>query len=62
MLVARGRAETEQYGVIDTVGRDFLDLAVMPEGEDRRPAGVRQVVTIPFAALAAIRSVGPAGS
>jgi hypothetical protein len=62
ILVVRGRVETEQYGVIDTVGGDFLDLAVMPVGEDRRPAGVRQVVTIPFAALAAIRSASPVGS
>ncbi|SFT37237.1 hypothetical protein [Arthrobacter sp. ov118] len=62
IVVARGRAEAEQYGVIDTVGRDFLDLAVMREGEDRRAAGVRQVVTIPFAALAGIRSASPAGN
>jgi hypothetical protein len=34
----------------------------MREGEDRRAAGVRQVVTIPFAALAGIRSASPAGN
>jgi hypothetical protein len=62
VLVVRGRAEAQQYGVIDTVGRDFLTLAVIKEGERRRPAAVRQEVTIPFAAIAAIRSVSAAGS
>jgi hypothetical protein len=62
ILAARGRAEAGQRGVIDTVGRDFLDLAVSREGEDRRPPAVRQVVTIPFGALAGIRSISVAGS
>ena len=61
ILVARGRAEATVHGVIDTVGRDFLDLAVTREAEDRRPVNARQVVTIPFGALAGIRSVGAAG-
>jgi hypothetical protein len=62
ILVVRGQTAAEQHGVIDMVGRDFLDLAAIREGEDRRPAGARHVVTIPFGALAGIRSVGAAGS
>lgn len=58
ILVSRGRAEAGLHGVIDTVGRDFLDLAVTLEGGDLRPANVRQVVAIPFGALAGIRSAG----
>ncbi|SDK77283.1 hypothetical protein [Arthrobacter sp. ok362] len=61
ICLSHGRAESALHGVIDTVGRDFLDLAVTPEGEDRRPADKRQVVAIPFGALAGIRSVGAAG-
>ncbi|MET3718288.1 MULTISPECIES: hypothetical protein [unclassified Arthrobacter] len=43
-------------GVIDRVGSDFMDLALVSPGEARRAAQVRQVATIPFAALGAIRS------
>jgi hypothetical protein len=43
-------------GVIDRVGSDFLDLALVSPGESRRPSQVRQVATIPFAALGALRS------
>lgn len=58
VLVSRGSAaESTLHGVIDRVGRDHLDLAVTVEGEDRRAANVRQVATIPFAALAGLRSV-----
>jgi hypothetical protein len=60
ILVSRGRAEEALYGVIDTVGRDFLDLAVTRDGMDRRPANVRQIVAIPFGVLAGIRSAGAA--
>jgi hypothetical protein len=61
ILVSRGPVETAFHGVIDTVGRDFLDLAVPREGGGRRPANDRQAVTIPFGALAGIRSVSTAG-
>ena len=44
------------YGVIDRVGRDFFDLAETDPGEERRAANVRAVATIPFGALAALRS------
>ena len=43
-------------GVIDRVGSDFVDLALVTPGEARRAAQVRQVATIPFEALGAIRS------
>ena len=57
VLTAGGLAgEATIFGVIDRVGRDYLDLAVTGEGEERRAANVRQVATIPFAALAGIRS------
>ena len=48
--------ESALHGVIDRVGRDYLDLALAEEGEYRRAAKVRGVATIPFAALSALRS------
>ncbi len=62
ILASRGPVEAGLHGVIDTVGRDFLDLAVTRDGGDRRPANVRQMLTIPFGALAGIRSVSAPGS
>lgn len=62
VLIARGPAESVLHGVIDRVGRDFLDLAVTRPGEDRRAANVRQTATIPFAALAGLRSFRGADS
>lgn len=53
--------ERTLHGVIDRVGRDYLDLAVTGDGEDRRAANVRQLATIPFAALAGIRSARAPG-
>jgi hypothetical protein len=43
-------------GVIDRVGKDYVDLASVTPGEARRSHHVRQVSTIPFTALAAVRS------
>ena len=43
-------------GVIDRVGADFLDLALVGPGEARRASEVRRVVTIPFASVGAVRS------
>ncbi|WP_066292735.1 hypothetical protein [Arthrobacter sp. B6] len=43
-------------GVIDKVGRDYVDLAAVRPGQARRALHVGQVSTIPFSALAAIRS------
>ncbi|KRE79886.1 hypothetical protein [Arthrobacter sp. Soil763] len=58
VIVSRGAAgESVLHGVIDRVGRDFLDLAVTGPGEERRPANVSGTATIPFGALAGLRSV-----
>lgn len=43
-------------GTLDRIGADHLDLAEHAPGELRRAAGVRQVRTVPLAALAAVRS------
>ncbi|MET4588896.1 hypothetical protein [Arthrobacter sp. 754] len=43
-------------GVIDRVGSDFFDVALVSPGEARRASQVRQVATIPFESLGAIRS------
>ena len=53
------RAEAALHGVIDRVGRDFLDLAVTGTARTGRAANVRQVAAIPFGALAGIRSPAP---
>lgn len=46
-------------GVIDRVGSDFLDLALVGPGEARRAGQVREVATIPFESLGALRSRHP---
>lgn len=48
-------------GVIDRVGKDYFDLAAVEPGESRRSQHVHQVSTIPFTALAAIRSLRSPG-
>lgn len=44
-------------GIIDRVGRDFLDLAVVPDHEFRRSRSVSEVFTVPLHALAAVVSI-----
>lgn len=62
VLTTGGSAgEPTLHGVIDRVGRDYFDLAVTGEGEERRAINVRQLATIPFTALAAVRSVRTPG-
>lgn len=62
VLMSGGLAgETTLFGVIDRVGRDYLDLAVTGDGEDRRATNVRQMATIPFTALAGVRSARTPG-
>jgi hypothetical protein len=51
--------ENRLTGVIDRVGKDFFDLAIMSPGEVRRASNVNQVSTIPFVSLSAIRSPRP---
>ena len=48
--------ENALTGVIDRVGSDFFDVALVSPGEVRRASQVRQVATIPFQALGAIRA------
>lgn len=43
-------------GMIDRVGRDFLELAAFPRGEQRRPGNVSGVYALPFSAIAAVSS------
>ena len=57
-VTLRGRdiRDSGLTGVIDRVGLDHIDVAVVRPGEARRASDVGQVSTIPFSALAAIRS------
>lgn len=57
MLWQGAAGESVLHGVIDRVGRDFLDLALIAPGEERRAVNVSGVATIPFGALAGLRSV-----
>ncbi|WP_307425609.1 hypothetical protein [Pseudarthrobacter defluvii] len=54
-----GAAAVRLSGVIDRVGRDYIDLASVSPGEARRSQSVSQVSAIPFTALAMIRSHKP---
>ena len=47
-------------GVIDRVGADFFDLALVAPGDARRHTQVQTVSTIPFSAVSLVRS-GSAG-
>ncbi|MHC6592491.1 hypothetical protein [Arthrobacter sp. C152] len=51
-----GGAGERLSGVIDRVGKDYLDLATVSPGEARRGRNVGQVSTIPFTSLAMVRS------
>lgn len=58
VLVAKGESGEQRIpGVIDRVGRDFIDLAVTPLGESRRASGILDIATVPFGALRALRSM-----
>lgn len=53
LLLTDGSSAT---GTLDRVGADHVDVAEHPPGEPRRAAAVRQVVTVPLTALAAVQS------
>jgi hypothetical protein len=61
--LARDRAQVRVHlldgsslsATLDRVGADFVDAAVHPAGEARRPDSVRDVAAIAIAALAALR-------
>jgi hypothetical protein len=57
VLVGSASGAVRLAGVIDRVGKDYFDLAVLNPGEARRSHQVSQVATIPFTALAAIKSL-----
>ena len=46
----------ELVGTLDRVGADHVDVALHAWGEARRPGAVREVRTVPLAALLAVRS------
>lgn len=56
-LLELARDERTMRGVIDRVGKDHFDLAVMLPGEVRRSGNVVSVATVPFQSLAALRSL-----
>ncbi|BCW59457.1 hypothetical protein J2790_000932 [Paenarthrobacter nicotinovorans] len=55
-LVAPAGTAVKIRGVIDRVGRDHLDIAVVRDGEARRAGNVASVMTVPFGAVAALCS------
>jgi len=55
-LGALANGGLELRGVIDRVGRDHFDVAVVQDGEVRRPGNVASVVTVPFGSLVALSS------
>ncbi|WAH99637.1 hypothetical protein OW521_19190 [Arthrobacter sp. MMS18-M83] len=56
-LLESTSGERAMHGVVDRVGKDHFDLAVMMPGEVRRSGNVVSVATVPFRSLAALRSL-----
>lgn len=56
-LLGSTSEERAMRGVVDRVGKDHFDLAVMMPGEVRRHGSVVFVATVPFRSLAALRSL-----
>lgn len=44
-------------GTLDRVGADYIDIAVHPADEPRRPSSVRAVRTVPLATVISVRRV-----
>lgn len=51
-------AETSStlFGTIDRVGRDFVEVALIPKGEYRRAGSVVEVITLPVESIIAVVS------
>jgi hypothetical protein len=60
-LATKSEGGSKLQGVIDRVGRDHFDLAIVPHGEVRRAGNVAAVMTIPFVSVAAIASAAGQG-
>lgn len=56
VTVGAGVSSVRLDGVIDRVGADYFDLALVAPGGVRRPAEVLQVSTVPFTAISLVRS------
>lgn len=56
VTVYRMEGGTRIEGVIDRVGKDFLEIAAVLPGELRRPASVSAVYAVPFTGIAAVSS------
>jgi hypothetical protein len=54
--VFTGSPVTVYEGTVDRVGRDFLELALVPSGEQRRAGNVTGVLALPFGAVTAVAS------
>lgn len=61
VTVSAGASSIRLDGVIDRVGADYFDLALVTPGEVRRMAQVQQVSTVPFTAISLVRSSGGGG-
>lgn len=47
------------HGIIDRVGRDFLELAAVPDGQARRTGNVTGVYVVPMGSVAAVLTRDP---
>ena len=56
VTVHRMEGGTRIEGIIDRVGKDFLEIAAVLPGELRRPASVSAVYAVPFVGIAAVSS------
>ena len=56
VIVHRVEGGARIEGIIDRVGKDFLEIAAVLPGELRRSASVSAVYAVPFAGIAAVSS------
>lgn len=53
-----GSPASRSTGVIDRVGADFFELGLVAAGDERRASNVRDVLTVPFAAVDSLDATG----